>query len=252
MNWPEAVILLVAGILAGGINAVVGSGSLVTFPVLIALGYPPIVANVTNNIGILPGSVVAAWVNRHELAGQRRRLIELGIVAAVGGAIGAGLLLLLPATVFDFVVPALLILAISLVILGPIFKTRLSHWQAPADSKRARVSLGTSIFGTAIYGGYFGAAQGVLLLSFLSMQLRGTLHQANAYKNVLTATANVAAAIVFVSSMEVAWLAVLAIAIGAFIGGQIGARVGRRIPDLIYRIAIVVIGLLALAHFLLT
>lgn len=263
------IILFAAGTAAGTINTVVGSGSLITFPVLVALGYPPVLANVTNNIGVLPGSISGAVVYRRELRGQWRALLPLAGCSAAGGLIGALLLLVLPASAFDAVVPVLILLACVLVIAGPRLKRWSETRQATAqdagrltarlgdeaEEERARFAPGerAALLGstalTGVYGGYFGAAQGVILLSILSVLVRGGMQRANAYKNVLAATANGAAAVIFVFLTPVAWLAALVIAAGAILGGQIGGRLGRRLPPVVYRVIIVAIGLAAIAYF---
>jgi uncharacterized membrane protein YfcA len=249
MTWLEVVILFLSGTLAGTINTVVGSGSLVTFPVLIALGYPPILANVTNNVGVLPGSISGAIAYRRELKGQLKPLALLAAFSAVGGLLGALLLLQLPNSTFDNVVPVLIILACVLVVIGPWLKRRIAESRRPGQEKSHRVALHTTTALTGIYGGYFGAAQGVLLLSSLSVLLPGGMQRANAYKNVLAATANFAAAIVFVCISHVAWLAAGVIAAGAVLGGQIGGSVGRRLPPIVFRIIVVGIGIVATVYF---
>ncbi|WP_256839807.1 sulfite exporter TauE/SafE family protein [Ornithinimicrobium faecis] len=250
MTWYELTLLLVAGIAAGTINTVVGSGSLVTFPALLSVGLPPVLANVTNNVGVLPGNISGAISYRRELSGSGRLAWRLGVASAIGGVAGALLLLVLPQEVFTWVVPALIVLACVLIVAGPRIKTAIAS-RAPADAT-GRVSgrLATGVGLTGVYGGYFGAAQGVILLSALSIALPGSLQQANALKNVLAAAANGAAAIVFVSISDIHWVAAGAVALGAVIGGQVGGRVGRRIPDGVYRTTIVVIGAAAIVHIL--
>ncbi|MRG59094.1 TSUP family transporter [Agromyces sp. CFH 90414] len=254
MNPVEFLVLGLAGVLAGAINAVVGSGSLVTFPALLAFGYPPVLANVTNNVGVLPASLAATWANRREFTGEWRRLALILCFSAAGGTAGALLLLLLPGEAFEVIVPVLIVLALLLVVFGPAIKrwTARRHAGAGGDHRDHRGATLAVAGLTAIYGGYFGAAQGVLLLALLSITLAGTLVRANAYKNAMAAVANVAAAVVFVSVTEVAWPAAIAIAIGSFVGGSLGGRYGRRIPQAVYRVVIVAVGLAALAYFLLT
>lgn len=252
MTWIEVIILFVSGTLAGIINTVVGSGSLVTFPALLALGYPPVLANVTNNVGVLPGSISGAIAYRKELKGQFRPVAALAAFSAVGGLAGALLLLQLPSEVFDGVVPVLIILACVLVVIGPWMKQRIVTRRANRGEPRQKVTLFTTTALTGVYGGYFGAAQGVLLLSSLSVLLPGSIQRANAFKNVLAATANFAAAIVFVLISQVAWLAAGVIAVGAIIGGQIGGWVGQRLPPLVFRVVIVVIGIAATVYFVAT
>ena len=245
------VILFISGTLAGIINTVVGSGSLVTFPALLALGYPPILANVTNNVGVLPGSISGAIAYRKELKGQFKPLAVLAIFSGVGGLAGALLLLQLPAEVFDGVVPVLIILACVLVVIGPRLKQAIAARPTKKGSARHGAGLYVTTGLTGVYGGYFGAAQGVILLSGLSILLPGTIQRANAYKNVLAAVANFAAAIVFVSSTEVAWLAAGIIAAGSILGGQIGGWVGQRLPPLVLRIVILAVGVSAITYFVL-
>ncbi|WP_350348473.1 sulfite exporter TauE/SafE family protein [Agromyces sp. G08B096] len=252
MTPLEFAVLGVAGVLAGAINAVVGSGSLVTFPALLAFGYPPVLANVTNNVGVLPASLAATWANRREFAGQWRRLGVILCFSAAGGVAGALLLLQLPGEAFEVIVPVLIVLALLLVVFGPMIRRWTARLHGEA-SHRDHPAATMAVAGlTAVYGGYFGAAQGVLLLALLSMTMAGTLVRANAYKNAMAAVANLAAAIVFVSVAEVAWPAAIAIAIGSFVGGWLGGRYGRHIPQTAYRVVIVAVGLAALVYFLVT
>ena len=253
MTVWEILLLLAAGTAAGMINSVVGSGSLVTFPVLVALGNPPILANVTNNIGVLPGSISAAWTNRVILAGRWRRAFLLAIPAFLGGAAGAGLLLVLPPEAFRAIVPVLIAFACLLVMFGPALRRRLAartHGDDNSDAATPKIVL--TVGATAVYGGYFGAAQGIILLSSLMLLMRGGIQVANAHKNVFAAAANLAAGIVFVLVAPVNWIAALVIAVGATAGGWLGARVGKRIPESVYRIAIIVIGAAAIVYFALS
>ena len=251
MTWLDALLLFAAGTAAGTINTVVGSGSLVTFPTLLALGYPPVLANVTNNIGVLPGSISGAVAYRQELKGRARDVLPLAVFSLIGGASGALLLLVLPASAFDAIVPVLIIVACVLVVAAPWLKQwafRRATAARPGGPGR-RNTLLTSTALSGVYGGYFGAAQGVIMLALLSILLPGDLQRANAYKNVLVAAANGAAALVFVFTTSVAWFACGIIAAGATLGGQLGARVGRRLPPVVYRIVIVLIGLAAVVYF---
>lgn len=252
MNPLEFLALVGGGVLAGSINAVVGSGSLVTFPLLLAFGYPPVLANVTNNVGVLPASLAATWANRREFAGDWHRLALILCFSAAGGVTGALLLLRLPSEAFDAIVPALIVLALLLVVLGPLIKRWTTRLHGEASHRDHRLATIVVAGLTAVYGGYFGAAQGVLLLALLSITMTGALARANAYKNAMAAVANLAAAAVFVAVTEVAWLAAGAIAIGSFIGGSLGGRYGRHIPQAAYRVVIVAVGLAALAYFLLS
>ena len=236
--------ILAAAIAAGAINAVVGSGSLITFPTLLAFGFAPVVANVSNNIGLVPGNVSSVFGYHEELSGQRGRLIRLGIASCAGSLAGASALLVLPEGVFQIVVPALIIVACVLVVIQP----RLSAWVAGRGKERADHGgppLFAGVFLAGVYGGYFGAAQGVLVIGLLGVFLTEPLQRINAAKNVLVTVVNATAAAVFVIFAHVAWLAVLLVAVGSTSGGLIGARVGRRLPPLALRIIIVVVGLIA-------
>jgi len=231
---------------AGGMNAAVGSGTLVTFPVLLAVGYPPVVANVSNGIGLLPGSVAGAFGYRRELRGQRSRLIALGPVTAAGALLGAFLLLVLPSDAFEAIVPVLILIAVVLVALQPWIQRRLAH--RPEGPAHGGPWLLLGVFVTGVYGGYFGAAQGVILLALMGMTLPEHLQRLNAVKNVTTAIAYLVSGIVFVFVAEVAWLAVVLLAAGATIGGQLGARYGRRLRPVYLRALIVVVGLVAIVQ----
>lgn len=241
MSSTEAALLLLAGLAAGTVNATVGSGSLITFPTLLAFGYPPLLANVTNNVGVLPGSFSAVAISRAELAGQGQRLARLSIAALLGALVGAWLLLVLPGEVFDAVVPALIALACLLVAVQPWIAGRVRRRGRPIGHGAALLWIGVLL--TAVYGGYFGAAQGVILIAIIGLFVDAPLPQLNAVKNVLAGLANLAAAAVFVFATEVAWGAAAAIAVGATIGGQFGPRIGRRLPPVVYRTTVVVVGL---------
>ena len=235
----EAVVLLAAGLAAGTINTIVGSGSLITFPTLLALGYSPLVANVTNTVGLVPGSMSGAIGYRAELAGQRRRSVRLGIAAMLGGLAGGLLLLLLPAEAFERVVPFLILLAVVLI----AFQARIGRWIGTVGFHGDEPwPLVAGVFLTGIYGGYFGAAQGVILIAMLGMFLADGLQRLNALKNVLAALVNGVAAILFALVAPVAWGSALALAAGAIIGGQVGARVGQRLPAGVLRGIIIVVG----------
>ncbi|MBG6092456.1 sulfite exporter TauE/SafE family protein [Actinomadura viridis] len=256
MNVLDAVAVFAAGVAAGGINSIVGSGSLVTFPTLVALGYPPVVANISNNLGLVPGNVSAAFGYREELRGQRDRLIRLGSASLVGALIGAVLLLSLPARAFDFIVPGLIMIALVLVIVQP----RLQAWmQARREENGHRPHGGpllwTGVLGTGVYGGYFGAAQGIVLIGLLGIAIDDDLQRLNGVKNALSAVVNGTAALLFIGvwafgGTRINWWAVLLIALGSTLGGLLGAKVGRRIPPLILRGVIVVVGLVAIVNLL--
>jgi uncharacterized protein len=243
----ECLAVLAAGVFAGGINTIVGSGTLVTFPVLLAVGYGPVTANVSNTLGLVPGSVSGAIGYRVELAGQRRRILTLASASLLGGITGAVLLLSLPSEAFEAIVPVLIAIAVVLVIVQPRLARAL-------EARRTRVRphggppLWAGVFGTGVYGGYFGAAQGVILLALFGIAIPEDLQRLNALKNVLAALVNGVAAVVFVFFATVAWLPVVLLAAGSAAGGQLGARIGRRMSPAVLRGVIVVVGIAAIAQ----
>jgi uncharacterized membrane protein YfcA len=242
MTPLEAALVALAGVCAGAINAVVGSGTLITFPVLLALGYPPVVANASNSIGLVPGGVAGAIGYRSELTGQGKRLLRLGGASLLGGVTGALLLLVLSPDVFEAVVPVLIVIALVLVLAQPWLSRKLASMER---HEHGGVSAIAATYGAGVYGGYFGAAQGVLLVGMLGILMDERLQRLNALKNVLTAGVNLVAGIIFVLIADVAWWAVLLIAIGSTAGGILGARIGRRLPPAVLRGVIVLVGLTA-------
>lgn len=252
MTLLEAIALLAAGMCAGTINAVIGSGTLVTFPMLLAVGYPPVVANVTNGLGLVPGSATAVHGYRRELRGHWDHALRLAAMSAVGAVAGAILLLTLPAEAFRLVVPFLITGALVLVVLQPRIRARVVARRAERGpthrpSRRLRTAIGV----TGVYGGYFGAAQGVLLFALLGTSLPDDLQRVNALRNLLAGTANGVSALVFVVFADVAFEAAAVIAVGAAAGGVLGARIGRRLSPTALRIIVVIVGLAAIAQVLL-
>jgi uncharacterized membrane protein YfcA len=241
----QTLAVFIAGIGAGTINTVVGSGTLITFPTLLAVGYPPVVANVSNTVGLVPGSFSGAFGYRRELEGQRGRLLRLGAASLLGGIVGALLLLRLPASAFKDIVPWLIALGCVLVVAQPWITRHVKPRQnAPAHGS---LVVWVLVFLTGVYGGYFGAAQGVLLIAVLGIGIAETLQRINAAKNVLAGLVNAVAALVFIIFSSVAWEAVAAIAVGSIIGGQLGALVGRRLPPPALRGFVVLVGVVAIA-----
>ena len=281
----QAIVIFAAGLAAGTINTVVGSGTLITFPTLLAFGYPPVLANVSNNVGLVPGVASGVYGYRAELAGQRQRLIRLGSASLCGGLLGAILLLVLPAGAFKAIVPVLIGIALVMV----VFQPRLSRWVAARELKRsaplappaggpevdgaaaaggltsvsliapasqdAALQLGgpalwVLVFLSGVYGGYFGAAQGVLLLGLMGVAFTDSMQRINAVKNVLAGLVNGVAAVVFVIATHIDWGAAGLIACGAILGGQLGARIGRKLPPWGLRVLIICVGVAALAKLL--
>ncbi|MFF5370270.1 sulfite exporter TauE/SafE family protein [Streptomyces sp. NPDC013187] len=251
--WEMAAVLA-AGTGAGAVNAVVGSGTLITFPVLLAAGLPPVTATVSNGLGLVPGSVAAVFGYREELHGQGRRVLLLGAGAVLGGLTGAVLLLTLPASAFERIVPALVGLALILVACQPWIAKRVRH-RREAGRGPERRDGGPLLFAgltlASVYGGYFSAAQGIIYVSLMGILLDETLQRLNAVKNVLAAVVNTVAAVLFVFFADFDWTAVLLIAAGSALGGLIGARTGRRFSPAVLRTLIVSVGTVALVHLVL-
>ena len=292
----QALVIFAVGLAAGTINTVVGSGTLITFPTLLAFGYPPVLANVSNNVGLVPGVASGVHGYRAELVGQRRRVIRLGSASLCGGLVGAILLLVLPAGAFKEIVPALIGIALAMI----LFQPRLARWMAARQVARpaaqagepegdggppvaAPGGAGDSITGRAgavqtvgviapvtrepavqvggpvlwvlvflsgIYGGYFGAAQGVLLIGLMGVAFTDTMQRINAVKNVLAGLVNGVAALVFVAATHIDWGVAGLIAAGAILGGQLGARIGRKLPPWALRGLIICVGVVALVKLL--
>lgn len=238
MSIGTDAIIAAAGFAAGMINTIVGSGSLVTFPTLVYLGYSPLVANVSNTVGLVPGSVSGAIGYRKELAGQGGRALRLGIAALLGGVTGGALLVIFPGA-FQAVVPYLVLLAVGLVIFQPRISRALLKTEG---SERMSVPLYLGAFLTAVYGGYFGAAQGVILLAIFAIFINDTLQRLNGLKNVLAGIVNGVAGILFLAIAHVAYLPAIIIAVFSALGAQLGARVGRRIPAKVLRGVIIIVG----------
>ncbi|HEY5879982.1 MAG TPA: sulfite exporter TauE/SafE family protein [Nakamurella sp.] len=257
MTAVEIIAIFLAGVGAGTINAVVGSGTLITFPTLVAFGYPPVVATMSNAIGLVPGSASGTFGYRKELEGQGPRL-KWQIPASFAGAlIGAWLLLHLPEATFKKVVPVLLVIALVLVVVQPrlqaVIRRRAEAAGRDDTLTRGRfIALIVGTFLVGIYGGYFAAAQGILLIGVMGVLLPETMQRMNAAKNLLTLVVNTVAATtyVIVGFDRIAWGAVALIAVGSLIGGFVGAHYGRRLSPVVLRGCILVFGLIALWRLL--
>lgn len=262
MSLLEIAAITGAGVIAGMINVVVGSGTLVTFPTLLFFGYPPVAANISNSLGLVAGGLSGVWGYRRELATVREYVLRLVGFTFVGAIAGALLLLVLPEAAFEAVVPVLIVLALVLVVAGPRLNRWLSGAQVattpgenavslrPTPGRWAAMMVGTLLAG--VYGGYFGAAQGVLLIGLLSVLAPLGLQQLNGLKNLLVTVANLVAAAAFliVATDQVLWWVVLMIAAGSLVGGAIGAKIGRSLPPALLRTVIVVVGLVAIVVLL--
>jgi len=250
----ETVAIFSAGVWAGGINVIVGSGTLVTFPTLLLFGYPPLTANVSNNIGMVAGGISGIYGYRRELRPNRAILVRLAPASIAGALVGAVLLLMLPDESFKAIVPALIALGLLMVVVGPSVQRRTAAAQHEGSGNvLSRVLLTAGIFAVGVYGGYFGAAQGILLVGLMGMILSDGIQRLTAIKNVLATLVNAVAAVTFmiVATNRIDWSVVALISAGAFLGGYLGARFGRRLSPAVLRAFIVVIGSLALVKILL-
>jgi uncharacterized protein len=254
----DLLLIGLAGFGAGAINALVGSGTLITFPTLVALGYPPVTATMSNAVGLVAGNVSGTWGYRAELRGQWDRLRWQIPASLAGAALGAYLLLHLPEKVFIHIVPVLLVLALVLVVAGP----RIQSWarrraeeagRSPEHITPARMAvLVIGTFAVGIYGGYFTAAQGILLVGVMGVLLPESVQRMNAAKNLMTLVVNIVAAVSYtlVAFDRISWPVAGVIALGSLIGGSLGARYGRRLSPNALRATIVVVGLIGLYRLL--
>lgn len=252
MPLSHAILVALAGLAAGAINAVVGSGTLITFPTLVALGFPPVTSTMSNAVGLVAGSVSGTWGYRRELNGQWNRLRWQLPASVVGGILGAWLLLHLPEKVFIEVVPVLLVIALLLVVAGP----RIQAWARDRADRAGRstedvlprrtTALVASTFAIGVYGGYFTAAQGILLVGAMGALLPESVQRMNAAKNLLALVVNVVAALAYTSVAfeRISWTVAALIAVGSLVGGWIGAHYGRRLSPTALRAAMVVVGLI--------
>jgi uncharacterized protein len=252
MTGWEMLAVAAAGFAAGGINSVVGSGTLVSFPVLLAVGLPPVPATISNSLGLILGNLSGSIGYRRELRGRRPLLLRLVPASVLGALTGAFLLLHLPASAFEAVVPVLIGIAVVLVAVQPVLQRSLPA-RSGTDSTtpvrgRRLAALFAGAYATGAYGGYFAASQGVLQIGIFGLLLRESLQRLNAIKNVLTLTVNTVAAgaYVVVATDRVDWAAAGLLAAGSLVGGAVGARYGRRLPSAVLRTAIVVLGLVAI------
>jgi len=240
LSAPTALFLAGAGLVAGAVNAIAGGGSLISFPALLAVGYPALQANVTNTVALVPGYLGGTIAYRPELEGQRRRVIFLGAVSAAGGLAGAVLLITSPGSVFRAIVPWLILFSCGLLGAQP-WVTAWVKKQTQGEEVAKPVQAVAQLAG-AVYGGYFGAGLGVLMLAFLGIFLHDTLQRLNALKGLLSLVINVVAAAVFAIFGPVSWLAVLIMAVASLAGGNLGVLVARRLSPLVLRLLVIAVG----------
>jgi len=233
--------LLVAGLLGGAVNAVAGGGSLLVFPALLAVGFPPLAANVTNSVAQWPGYLGIAVGARKDLRGQRRRILFTSGVGVLGAAVGSALLLVLPGAVFNTVVPVLVLVASVLLALQPWLKRWVG---APEPGAADRdLALLPAVFVAAIYGGYFGGALGVILIAVLALCANDALVRLNALKGLLSLVIATVTVVIFAIAAPVDWLAVALLAPTTLVGGFVGAKLARRLPENLLRWSVVLLGL---------
>lgn len=291
-DFLSSVLILLAGVGAGAINAAVGSGTLITFPALVGFGVPPQIATMSNAIGLIPGNIASSFGYREEIRGQGKRLANWLPASILGALIGAFLLLHLPETAFESIVPVLIVLALVMVVVQPALQKFLKRRKAAggsgagnsdgevvagsagapgsagtrggsaasggeelgeeSESSLRKVVLFVLIGLTGVYGGYFAAAQGIILIGILGLLVSDPLQKINGIKNVLVLGVNTVAAAcyVIVGWQRINWAAVILVAIGSLVGGYFGARVARKINPMVLRGIIVVLGLFALWRIL--
>lgn len=243
MDPTDAALLVAAGTAAGIVNGFAGGGSLITFPALIATGLPSVSANVTNSLSVVPGYAASAYGSRTDLAelvgGQRRRVLALIPTAVAGSVTGCALLLLAPARAFDIVVPFLVLGAAAVLAFQDRLRSMVGH---PHDlsPRRRTLAVHCMVAGGAIYGGYFGAAMGVMMVAGLGLVIADTLARINALKNIISTTVGLATVVVFSLFGPVDWLSVAIVAPATIAGGYSGARLARRVPNAVLRWLIVV------------
>ena len=240
MSVETIVLLAAAGFLAGALNAAAGGGSLISFPALIAVGYPPLTANVTNNIAVAPGYVTGATGYRRELRGQGHRILPLTVASTIGSLVGVGLILISSQSAFESIVPFLVLAACVLLAFQPAITRRLEEHSGDRDRPGSGVLAGQAL--AAVYGGYFSAALGVVVLAVLGLAFDDTLQRLNALKALLQLIIGAVSAVGFALVTPVAWTAVAVVAPASVVGGEVGARLARRVSDRALRVGIVTYG----------
>jgi uncharacterized membrane protein YfcA len=247
MSTLDLILISVAGLFAGLINGVVGAGTLITFPLLVALGVPPVLANGTNTTGLFPGAISAALVYRHSFKEHRRLIVVMAIAAAAAAGLGAALVLALPPSVFARVVPVLILVAVALVLVQPPLGKMITRWigEHHEDTFPHKVPSVFVAGAVGVYGGYFGGGQGIVLMGLLPLVFAPDLQISNGVKNVLAATANATAAVVFIVAGHVIWSVAIVLAVASIVGGWVGSKVAKNLPTIVFRIVIALVGITA-------
>jgi uncharacterized protein len=258
LDLAAGALLAGAAFLAGAVNAVAGGGSLISFPALLAAGYPALTANVTNTVALCPGYVGGTLGYRRELGGQRRRAVTLGLVSVAGALAGSVLLVRSPAELFEAVVPFLILLACALLAvqtrLARFVADRLGPHPEPGSEGgagwRVPLLLGAQ-FLAATYGAYFGAGLGIMMLAILGIFVADTLQRLNALKGLLSLVINLVGAAFFAFFADVVWAAVAVMAVASLLGGQAGVLLARRLDDRLLRWLVVAFGVVVAVRLLL-
>ena len=248
MDWGEAIVLLAAAFVAGAINAVAGGGSLISFPALLAAGYPSKTANVTNTVGLWPGYVGGSLGYRNEIGTQRRRLIPILAPSIAGAIVGSVILLSTPESAFDVLVPFLILFACGLMAFqDPLAEFALTHRLRTGDGEPAMIPLFVSTFLLAVYGAYFGAALGILTLSVFAILLPDDIQSSNALKGMQSLLINAVAVLWFALFGPVEWGPAAVMAVGAVLGGYLGVGVARRLGRQWLKVAVITYGIVVSA-----
>lgn len=248
LDATRIALLIFAGFVAGAVNAIAGGGSLISFPALLAVGYPALVANVTNTVALVPGYLGGSLAYRPELVGQEKRIRVLGVISLAGGLVGSVLLVTSPASVFRQIVPWLILFSCGLLLLQPTVTRYVRSHQGEGNEYTPPVLAAQ--FLAAIYGGYFGAGLGVMMLAILGMFLHDTLQRLNALKGLLSLIINLVSAIYFALFGPVAWLPVLIMALASLAGGHFGVYVARRLSNTLLRGLVIAFGVVVAVRLL--
>jgi len=245
----DQLVVLAAGLGAGILTSTVGVASLLSFPILVALGLPPVVANASNTVGLVPAGLTGSFGYRAELREHPRVALAVILTCAAGAVAGAALLLALPPGVFEAVVPWLILFTCLLVGVQPLITRWLRARRTGADAGRPRTTMSpaTTVFAalTGMYGGYFGAGSGVMMVAVLGLGLDLELRIVNGLKTLAVLAANLVAGVIFLFVAELDFRVVGLLALGSAAGGYVGARVGRRLPPTLFRILVVLAGIIA-------
>jgi len=252
VDLAEYGFLAIAAFVAGAINAVAGGGSLISFPALIAMGYPARVANITNTVALWPGYVGGSFGYAAQLSGQRRRVLVLTIPSIVGALVGSAILLYTPASSFEAIVPYLILFAAALMALQTRIATFVARHRPERKDTDLNVEVLLAIFGLAIYGAYFGAGLGILTLAVLGILLPDELHRSNALKGLLSAIINAAAVVYFAFSGFVEWGPAAVMAVSALAGGYYGVGAARKLSAKYLRIVVVTYAVVVAVVILVT